>query len=198
MWDWMVQNWFELTAALLGVIGIFLQILQKPLYWLVSLVMVSMYIWVYFDSGFYADMSLQMYYFVISIYGWLFWMFGKKKQSESTAKKDIPVTRLKKKSLLLSILISLILFVIIYLILKHLTDSTVPLGDAFTTALSFVATWMLARKILENWLFWIIVDAISVGLYIYKGLYPTAALFAFLTVMAVFGYIVWKKTMVSQ
>ncbi len=63
---------------------------------------------------------------------------------------------------------------------------------------SFVATWMLARKILENWLFWIIVDAISVGLYIYKGLYPTAALFAFLTVMAVFGYIVWKKPMVSQ
>ncbi|MDA3910605.1 MAG: nicotinamide riboside transporter PnuC [Bacteroidales bacterium] len=195
MWDWIVQNWFELTAALLGVIGIFLQIHQKPLYWLVSLVMVSMYIWVYFDSGFYADMSLQVYYFVISIYGWLFWMFGKKKQAESTSKKDIPVTRLKKKPLLLSMLISLILFVVIYLILKHLTDSTVPLGDAFTTALSFVATWMLARKILENWLFWIVVDLVSVGLYIYKGLYPTAALFAFLTIMAVFGFFAWKKDM---
>ncbi|MEA1872819.1 MAG: nicotinamide riboside transporter PnuC [Bacteroidota bacterium] len=198
MWDWIVQNWFELIAAFLGVIGVFLQIYQKPLYWLVSLVMVSMYIWVYFDSGFYADMSLQVYYFVISIYGWLFWMFGKKKQTVNTAKKDIPVTNLTRKSLIVSALISLVLFVGIYLILKYLTDSSVPLGDAFTTALSFVATWMLARKILENWLFWIVADIVSVGLYIYKGLYPTAALFAFLTVMAVFGYFTWKKDMVSR
>jgi len=195
MWDWIVQNWFELTAAFLGVIGIFLQIHQKPLYWIVSLVMVSMYIWVYFDSGFYADMSLQMYYFVISIYGWLFWMFGKKRQAESNAKKDIPVTKLTRKSLIVSALISLVLFVGIYLILKYLTDSTIPVGDAFTTALSFVATWMLARKILENWLFWIVVDIVSVGLYIYKGLYPTAALFAFLTIMAVIGFFAWKKDM---
>ena len=192
MWDWIVQNWFELTAAALGFVGIVLQILQKPSYWLVSLIMVSMYIVVYFRSGFYADMSLQVYYFVVSIYGWFFWMFGKKRHQEDN-KKNLPVSKLSGKGWLYSAGASVGFFFLIWFILVKLTDSTVPVGDAFTTALSFVATWMLARKILENWLFWIVVDTVSVGLYIYKGLYPTAALFLFLTGMAFVGYRVWKK-----
>lgn len=195
MWDWIVLNWFELTAALLGVIGIFLQIIQKPLYWLVSLVMVTMYIWVYFESGFYADMSLQVYYFVISVYGWLFWMFGRKRTKQKGQSKNIPVTSLSSKAWIISLLASVAFFFIIWYILNKVPNSAAPIGDAITTALSFVATWMLARKILENWLFWIVVDAISVGLYLYKGLYPTAVLFGFLTVMAVIGYFTWKKDM---
>jgi nicotinamide mononucleotide transporter len=192
MWNWILIHWFELVAALLGVIGIFLQIKQNPAYWLVSIVMVSMYIWVYFDSGFYADMSLQVYYFVISIYGWIFWMFGKKSKINTNEAK-LPVTKLSVKALLLSLFISLLLFAVIFYILKHFTDSTVPLGDAFTTALSFVATWMLARKIIENWIFWIVVDVVSVGLYVHKGLFPTAVLFAFLSIMAVIGFFAWRK-----
>jgi nicotinamide mononucleotide transporter len=198
MWDWILLNWFELTAAFLGVIGIFLQIKQNPLYWLVSLVMVSMYIWVYFESGFYADMSFQVYYFVISVYGWIFWMFGKNKQVGNQAQKEVPVISLNTKSLVYSLLFGLLLFIVTYFILKQFTNSTIPLGDAFTTSLSFIATWLLARKILENWLLWIVVDAVSIGLYIYKGLYPTAVLFLFLTVMAFVGYFTWKKDMLKQ
>jgi nicotinamide mononucleotide transporter len=89
--------------------------------------------------------------------------------------------------------ITIVLFFFIAWILVSFTNSDLPYWDSFTTALSFVATWMLARKVLENWLIWIVVDAVSVGIYIYKGLYPTAVLFIFLTLLAFVGYRKWKK-----
>ena len=79
------------------------------------------------------------------------------------------------------------------MMLDRYTDSPVPYWDAFTTAVSFTATWMLARKILENWILWIIVDAVSMGLYLYRGLYPTLLLFAIYTTMAVIGYMKWFR-----
>jgi nicotinamide mononucleotide transporter len=82
--------------------------------------------------------------------------------------------------------------------LLHLTDSPVPYLDAVSTSLSIVATWMLARKILENWLLWIVADLISTGLYIYKGLWPTTVLFLVYTVLAVVGYFQWKRSLEVQ
>ncbi len=79
-------------------------------------------------------------------------------------------------------------------ILDKFTDSPIPYWDAFTTAVSFTATWMLARKILEHWILWILVDAVSMGLYLYRGLYPTLVLFTIYTTMAAIGYFEWKKT----
>jgi len=91
----------------------------------------------------------------------------------------------------------LALFGIIWFVLDNYTDSPAPLGDAFTTAISIVATWMLARKIIEHWILWIIADLVSMGLYIYKGLYPTVVLFAVYTAMAFIGYREWRKTLVE-
>ncbi|PLX06943.1 MAG: nicotinamide riboside transporter PnuC [Marinilabiliales bacterium] len=189
--DWIVANWVELAAAILGLIGITLQIKQNSLYWLTSIIMVSLYIYVFFVSGFYADMSFQFYYLVVSIYGWYFWLTVKDKQQKS----EIRTSRLNKNQWIYSILVSSAFYILIYLILYKFTDSEVAIGDAFTTSLSFVATWLLARRILENWLFWIVIDAVSTGLYIYKGLYPTAILFTVLTILAVVGYIKWKKSL---
>jgi nicotinamide mononucleotide transporter len=93
---------------------------------------------------------------------------------------------------------ALVLFFVIAWILLEFTNSDLPYWDSFTTSLSFVATWMLARKKLENWLIWIVVDAVSVGIYIYKELYPTAVLFLFLTVLAYVGYLRWQKDMFKQ
>jgi len=189
--DWIVANWVELAAAILGLIGITLQIKQNSWYWLTSIIMVSLYIYVFFVSGFYADMSFQFYYLVVSIYGWYFWLTVKDKQQKS----EIRTSRLNKNQWIYSILVSSAFYILIYLILDKFTDSEVAIGDAFTTSLSFVATWLLARRILENWLFWIVIDAVSTGLYIYKGLYPTAILFTVLTILAVVGYIKWKKSL---
>lgn len=190
----------EIIASALGLIGIFLQIKQNPLYWLTSILMVSLYIYVFFVSKFYADMAFQFYYLAISIYGWIYWAKSRNKRtrerntdSKVQNESKLEVNVLNRKLLLYSIVLSLIFYVVIYLILSRLTNSDVPHGDAFTTALSIVATFLLARKFIENWIFWIIVDAVSLGLYIYKGLYPTAILFFALTILAFVGYFKWKK-----
>jgi nicotinamide mononucleotide transporter len=146
-----------------------------------------LYMVVFFQSKFYADMGLNVYYFLISIYGWVIWKKGGKGSTER------PVTRIGRNSALLLLLITAIGFLGIALLLKNYTDSPIPYWDALTTAMSFTATWMLARKILEHWIVWIVVDLISLALYLYRGLYPTMVLFAIYTSMAVIGYLQWKK-----
>jgi nicotinamide mononucleotide transporter len=137
-------------------------------------------------------MSLQVYYVFVSIYGWYHWQYGSKSKKED----DLKISKTNIKTAFYLFIITGLLFVFIAYILVNFTDSTVPYWDSFTTAASFVATWMLARKMIEHWIIWIIVDAISLGLYLYKGLYPTVILFAVYTLLAVFGYIEWKRKMV--
>jgi len=187
--DWISTNYFELIAAGLGFIAIFLQIKQNIWYWLVSIIMVSMYIYIYIASKLYADMSLQVYYLIISFYGWYMWLFGNKQNHH---RGELKVSRITKEMVAILGIIAMLLFILIAWILITFTNSDLPYWDSFTTALSFVATWMLARKVLENWLIWIVVDAVSVGIYIYKDLYPTAVLFLFLSVLAIVGYKKWK------
>ena len=142
-------------------------------------------------SKFYADMGLQVYYLVISFYGWYNWLYGKKREQADNRK--LPVSRLSLRLIYSLIPVTAGLFIAIAFILVRYTDSPIPWWDSFTTALSIVATWMLARKILEHWIIWIIVDAVSMGLYIYKGLFLTVVLFFIYTSLAVIGYFEWKK-----
>ena len=188
--NWISENYFELLASGLALIGIFLQIRQNVWYWIVSIIVVSMYIYIYIGAKLYADMSLQVYFLVISFYGWYMWLFG---NTQNHQRSELKVSRTTKRMIGILTLIIIFLFIFIAWILITFTDSDLPYWDSFTTALSFVATWMLARKILENWLIWILVDAVSIGIYIYKDLYPTAVLFLFLTVLAFVGYARWKK-----
>ena len=192
--EWLNIHWLEVSGMFLGFISIFLQIKQSKWYWPVSIVMVSLYIVVYFQSRFYADMSLQVYFFIIGFYGWYFWVFGNKTKKQKTDAK-LEITTLTQIAWVKALLASLFFYIIIAFILVRFTNSDVPYGDAFTTALSFVATYMLARKILENWLFWFVADIVSVGLYFYKGLYPTAILFIVLSILAIVGYRKWKIDM---
>lgn len=191
MLQYIFTNWIELIAATLGIIAIYFQIKVKPFYWVISLVVSAMYIIVYFSSSLYADMSMQFYYVGMSIYGLYIWLTG---NNHANNKKNIPISRIKNfKSWVIIAMITVISFFIIGYILQNFTDSNVPWWDAFTTSLSFVATWMLARKKIENWLIWIIVDATSIALYIYKQLYPTTILFILLTILAIVGYFQWKR-----
>jgi len=186
---WLSGNYIELLGAILGIAYIFFSIRQSILTWPIGLLTSILYVWVFFVSKLYADMGLQMYYVVISIYGWYEWLFG------NTANHSEPI-KVSRITLQLSIVLSVIsffLFLLIWFILKNYTDSPVPMADSLATALSIVATWMLARKILEHWLVWIFVDAFSVGLFWYKDLLPTVVLFVVYTVMAYIGYREWKQ-----
>jgi nicotinamide mononucleotide transporter len=191
---WISGNYIELLGAILGIAYIFFSIRQSILTWPVGLLTSVLYVWVFLVSKLYADMGLQLYYVVISIYGWYEWLKGK----QSSGNEILKVSRLSRKLSLILLLVSLLIFVLIWFILENYTDSPVPLADALATSLSIVATWMLARKILEQWLVWIFVDAFSIGLFLYKGLLPTVVLFIVYTIMAVVGYIEWKKDFIKE
>ena len=191
---WISGNYIELLGAILGIVYIFFSIRQSILTWPVGLLTSILYVWVFLVSKLYADMGLQMYYVVISIYGWYEWLRG----NQSNHSESLKISRLSLKLGIQLIGISILIFLLIWYILTNYTDSQVPKADALATALSIVATWMLARKILEQWLVWIFVDAFSMGLFIYKGLLPTVILFAVYTLMAYIGFVEWKKDFVEE
>lgn len=186
---WLSGNYIELLGAILGITYIFFSIRQNILTWPVGLLTSALYVWVFLDSQLYADMGLQMYYVLVSIYGWYEWLHV----NSANNPEPIKVSRLSIHLGIILTIVSFILFFLMWFILDNYTDSTVPVADSLATSLSIVATWMLARKILEHWLVWIFVDAFSIGLFFYKGLYPTVILFVVYTIMAVVGYIEWKK-----
>ncbi len=188
--EWLIGNKIELLGAILGILYIFFSIRQSIFTWPTGLVTSALYIVVFFQSKFYADMGLQVYYVGISIYGWYLWLNGSTKENNTTY---LQVSQTNKKLGAKLILITLILYFVILAILLNLTDSDVPFMDSLTTALSITATWMLAKKYIEHWIIWIFVDLISVGLYIYKDLWPTVILFVIYAAMAVLGYFEWKK-----
>ncbi|MBP8903190.1 MAG: nicotinamide mononucleotide transporter [Paludibacteraceae bacterium] len=195
MTEYLFQNWVEIAGAVLSVIYLYLSIREKSALWIFGFISSLLYIFVFFESKLYADMSLSFYYLGVSIFGWITW------QQKTTQLQDtkLHITRISgKKQLLQYVLGTLIAYLAYYLILQYLTDSTIPAADSVVGALSVIATWMLAKKKIENWLIWIVVDAFAAGLYFYKELYPTAILFVIYTVMAVVGYKQWKKTLNSS
>ena len=195
MTEYLFQNWVEIAGAVLSVIYLYLSIREKSALWIFGFISSLLYIFVFFESKLYADMSLSFYYLGVSIFGWITW------QQKTTQLQDtkLHITRISgKKQLLQYVLGTLIAYLAYYLILQYLTDSTNPASESVVGALSVIATWMLAKKKIENWLIWIVVDAFAAGLYFYKELYPTAILFVIYTVMAVVGYMQWKKTLNSS
>lgn len=186
--SWLSINYIELIGAILGFVYIFLSIRQHIFTWPVGLITSALYVYVFLVSKFYADMLLQVYYVVVSIYGWYHWLKGNPK-----AEQQLKVSRTPRKLYLPLLGVSLALFLLFLFGLKYYTDSPVPFGDSLTTALSIVATWMLARKYLEHWLIWIFVDFFSAFLYGFKGLWPTVILFLVYTIMAALGYRSWKN-----
>ena len=190
MFDWIINNWVEIFGVITGLLFLYFEIKENYLMWPLGLISSALYFVIFYNSKFYADMSLQIYYVVISLYGWYFWTKGGK----TDKKEDVQISKLNLKQAIMYLIISAILFYFYSNILVKYTDSPLPYWDSFTTALSIVATFMLTRKIIEQWLIWIVVDAVSLGLYIYKGLYPTALLFAVYTVLAIVGYLQWRKS----
>ncbi len=188
---WLQVNWLELFGTVAALAYLYFSIKQKIWLWPLGILTSLVYVFIFFNAKFYADAGLNFYYVIISIYGWYFWM-NRKSNSKS---ESIPIKQTDKRLALQLTAASIVVFILIAFILKNYTDSTVPYGDAFTTSLSIIATWMLAKKILEQWLVWIVVDAVSMLLYIYKDLQITAVLFLVYTALAVYGYFEWKKSL---
>lgn len=191
--DYISKNWVELLATIFSLIYVFFSVKEKRISWFFGFLCSALYIVVFFQSKFYADMSLQFYYLAVSVFGWITW---KNIKNENIA-QTLHISTLNKSQFFQYFISSVAIYVVYYLILKFLTDSTIPIMDSIVGALSVIATWMLAKKKIENWLLWIVADALALGLFIYKELYPTAVLFVFYTVMAAIGYFEWRKSLRS-
>lgn len=193
MIDWKLV--LQLAGIVLGLLYLWLEYRANIWLWAVSIVMPVVHGVLYYRSGLYADMAMNVYYVIAGFYGWIVWLRG------SGGKSDKPVLRISKTPLHLGgilTVVGLLVWGAIYFILVCYTDSTVPVLDSLTTAMSIVALWMLSRKYLEQWLVWLAVDAISCGLYIYKGIPFTAGLYGLYTILAVAGYMRWRRVMLSE
>lgn len=189
-------EFLEIIGTIVGLVYLYLEYKASIHLWIAGIIMPAIYIFIYWDAGLYADFGINVYYLLAALYGWFLWKYGNKnKCSESSNGNELPISKIPRKLIFPSILVFVLTFILILYILISFTDSNVPYLDSFTTALSIVGMWMLARKFIEQWWVWIVVDLVSAGLYVYKELYMTSGLYALYAVIAFFGYLNWKKLM---
>ena len=191
-WEIFYQNILDTT--LLEIIGVFFGILSvwyskkvNILVYPTGIISVLIYIYICFFAKLYADMGINFVYFVMSIYGWYNWT------RKSGGKTVVPISFCSKREHFINLIMFIFFFIGLTYILKNFTDSNVPIWDSLTTAIFIVGMWLMAMKKVENWLFWIIADVISIPLYFYKGLVFTSFQFTIFLILAILGYIEWKQ-----
>ncbi len=188
--DWALSNKTELAGTIFGLTYVLFSIRQTIFTWPAGIITSMLYCLVFLEAKFYAGMGLQLYYIIISVYGWWSWTHGDKSES---GEEELKVSNTSQGLWKRLFGINLILNALMYLVLQRYTDSPIPFWDAFTTSMSVVATWMLARKKLEHWLIWIFIDLVSASVYFYRGLYSTVFLFLVYSIMAGIGFYEWQK-----
>ena len=179
----------ELTGVIFGLASVLFARKGNILVFPTGIISVTIYIYLCLEVKLYADMGINIYYLVMSVYGWYFWT--RKDQNE----QETPVTGNTPKEWIVTLVTLIVSFLILSQFLTHFTDSNVPNIDAMTTAIFIVGMQLMARKKIENWIAWIIGDFISIPLYYYKGLILTSFQFFVFFIIAIAGYISWKKLM---
>ena len=194
--SYLTTHWLEVSGALISLVYLYFSVRQIIWLWPFGILSALLYSIVFGTNGFYASMGLQGYYLGISVYGWWNWSRRRGRGvDQDRADISLRVTMTGRRTASIAAVVFLLLWLVLSWMLDKLTDSTVPVWDALTTAGGIVATWMLARKLLEHWLVWIFVDTVAWIVYLNKGLYPTAILYMIYTVIAVVGFVQWRKTM---
>lgn len=187
--DFLSEHWLDILTTVLGLIYIWLEYRVSIALWIVGIIMPALDTWLYWSHGLYGDAGMAVYYTLAAVYGYYVWRFKKTRK----LKQSLPIIHLPRRQYLPLLLFFLLAWGAIYYVLVNWTNSTVPLLDSFTNALSFVGMWTLARKYLEQWLFWIAVDVVCCYLYIQKGIPFKAALYGLYVVIAIAGYYKWKQ-----
>jgi len=189
MGEFLSGHWLDILTTVLGLIYIWLEYRASIALWVVGIFMPALDVWLYWSHGLYGDAGMAVYYTLAAVYGFYIWKFKKTRK----LKQSLPIIHLPRRKYLPVLLFFLLAWGATYLILVKWTNSTVPLLDSFTNALSFVGLWALARKYLEQWLFWIVVDVVCCFLYIQKGIPFKAGLYGLYVFIAIAGYYKWKQ-----
>ncbi len=177
----------EILGFITGAICVYLNTRQNVFGWFFGIVNAVLYFAVFWQARLYADMGLQGYYFFTSMYGWWMWLYGGKSHD------GVQVSEMPVRFYAIFGLIFVLTTLFWGFLLGRFTDASFSYMDSALTIASLIAQWMMARKYLENWLIWIVADALYVGMYFYKDLHLTAILYAVFLVLAVMGYMQWRK-----
>jgi nicotinamide mononucleotide transporter len=177
----------EVIGVITGIAGVWLAARQHIWTWPISIVSVTAYVFVFYEARLYAVMGLSVFYIISSGYGWYEWLYGGKGQ------KELKVSRVGRRELWVLIGLAVVFAGSLGYFLDNYTDAHLSYTDSATTAVSLMAYWMMARKRLENWLVWLAVDVVYVGVYLYKELYLTAFLYFVFLILATIGYLDWKR-----
>lgn len=185
-------DYLEILGVIVGFVYLYLEYKASVYLWIASIIMPAIYLFIFHNAGLYADTAINLYYLFIAIYGWFAWTHSNKKR------KELPISYITTRQSIAMVALYAVMQVAISLAIQHFTDSDVVWFNGLTSALSIVGMWMLARKWIEQWIVWIVVDILSAGLYCYKGLYLTAILYGVYAVIAILGYRKWQKLMEVQ
>lgn len=183
----MLPNYLEIIATSAGLINIYLAARANIWNWLFGIITVSFYTLIFFRAKLYADTGLQIIYLILQFYGYYQW------RRDDAQYSSLQVHKADRKTFFLALSMFFSLFILLTYFLQYHTDSTTVLIDAVTTALSLVAQWMMSKKWIENWWLWMLVDVISIKMYLVKHLYLTAGLYATFFILCCLGYYTWNR-----
>jgi nicotinamide mononucleotide transporter len=198
LWQWLLSpafsvwgaatSWLELIAVVLALAMVGFNIRERHWGWPLAIVSSLLYVGLFSRSRLYGDAALQIFFAIVAFWGWLQWLRGHRADGSA-----LRVARLTARGAWAAVIACAVLWPAIALFLKHFTDTDVPWWDAFPTAVSLVGQYLLGRKYIENWLAWMAVNTVSVGLFAYKGLWLTTLLYTLFIALSVVGWQAWKR-----
>jgi nicotinamide mononucleotide transporter len=188
----MGTNPYEIAGVLLSVVAVWLTTRENPWCWPVGFVSLGPFVVLFYLVRLYADMGLQVVYMLVCLYGWYEWRHGGPDHGE------LRVSRTPRRVAFALAALGAAVAVLLGLVLRRYTDASLPFWDSSMASFSLVAQWMQARKWIENWIVWLVVDVVYVGMYVYKRLYPTAGLYAVFVGLAVLGLVEWRRSLAAR
>ena len=209
MEDFLTAHWLDIVTTVLGLAYILLEYRASLWMWVVGFAMQALGIVLYYQKGLYADCGMEFYYLSMTVYGYWKWVRGNQRDRSFDTSADssdpqppnlggLEITHIPLRLLACWSVIMAAVWALIYWLLVTYTNSNVPLADSFTTALSLIGIWALAHKYLEQWFIWIAVDVVTSILYFYKDIPFKASLYALYVIIAIFGYMKWRRMMTSD
>ena len=186
-----IDIFLEIMAVLFGLASVVFAMKNNILVYPIGIISTVIYVYLLNKWGLIGDMLINGYYTTMSIYGWYIWT------RKSQNKPEFPISRITIKEIYHGIIIFLITIVFVVAVYKYFDKFTnwTAYVDTFTTGIFFVGMWLIKKKKIENWLLWIIGDLVSVPLYFYKGYTFTSIQYAIFTIIAIYGYLEWKKSL---
>jgi nicotinamide mononucleotide transporter len=179
----------EIIAVCFGLLSVWYMRKESILAYPTGAINVLIYVYICFSAKLYAYAGINVFYFLMGLYGWYSW------SRKGSDQEKLQISHCLKWEWFLYPALIIVFFFLLRILLLHVTDSVVPSWDAITTAIYIIAMWLLARKKIEHWLLWIAGDVISIGLFGYLNLWFSSFQYFVFTIMAVFGYVEWKRKM---